>query len=123
MERAIERGAKGGKESVRIVAVDVVPLAYVANGALRIVAKAVGELGFGRERDDDDELRVEEEEWGGSVYDEASGKEEYEYSGRDEDHGMGDIDYESYKPKVLNNEWILSQTDLCTFFLFFTSVR
>lgn len=121
VEGAIERGAKGGEEKVRIVRVDVVPLAYVANGAMRIVAKAVGELGLEQGRDGDrdgdqdgGDLGVEEQEWTAGVFDEATVRDE---NVQDENHATGDVDYENYRPKVVNNEWILSKTDLCMYHL------
>lgn len=110
-KKASERGAR--EETLRIVSVEVVPLAYIANGAVRIAVKAVGELGTeGVELEENCESNVEGSEEGGDVYE---GSVEYA-SGQDADYGTEEVvDYETYKPSVLGNEWILSQTDLCTF--------
>lgn len=84
---------------------------YVTNQATRIIVKAVGELdtsvpASGQSGATDSELEVEEI----SIADPQLGQpvlqEESPY-----------IDYESYKPTIIENEWILSETDLCTFSL------
>lgn len=110
MEKALRRGAK--EDTVRVLRVEVVPLAYVANGAMRVVVGVVGEVGVGV-----DAVREEDEE--GDEGDEVGGEEEgrgYEGSvpslGRELVQEV-EVDYESYRPKVVGDEWILSETDLC----------
>lgn len=118
VEKVVRRGAREG--SVKVVRVEVVPLAYVANGAVRVSVGAVGELGMEEMGEDGGE---EEEGEAG----EESGGDDGRFEGGDgvsasEDIGEGfkveSVDYEAYEPNVVGDEWILSETDLCGFCLF-----
>uniref|UniRef100_A0A8H8CPV3 Hydantoinase n=1 Tax=Psilocybe cubensis TaxID=181762 RepID=A0A8H8CPV3_PSICU len=103
--RAVDMGADS--ESSRIVDVNVLPIQYVTNQATRIIVRAVGEL-----KDDEQVL--------------SSSLDASEEHGEDCDDNDGDneaiintpiiqekVDYTTYKPKIVDNKWILSETDLC----------
>jgi hypothetical protein len=109
MEKAVERGAR--QETVRVVTVEVVPLAYIANGAMRVVVKAVGELGLERIEDKEDDVEEKESAEDEGVY-EGSVQPQFET-----EHGGAaeEVDYENYKPQVIGEEWVLSETDLREF--------
>lgn len=107
-KQAVEKGAKA--ETVKVVRVEVVPLAYIATGAVRVIVKAVGELGSERidQRDEEGENKGNgagefrgEDEHQGSIISGGTGGEEIEA-----------IDYEVYTPKVVGDEWMISETDL-----------
>ncbi|KAJ3576514.1 hypothetical protein NP233_g376 [Leucocoprinus birnbaumii] len=93
VEKALRRGAK--EDTVRVLRVEVVPLALV------LVLSAVREED--EEGDEGDEVGGEEEGRGyeGSVP--SLGRELVQEV---------EVDYESYRPKVVGDEWILSETDL-----------
>ncbi|KAF5355124.1 hypothetical protein D9756_005712 [Leucocoprinus leucothites] len=107
VKKAVERGAR--EETVRVVRVDVVPLAYVANGAMRVVVKAVGELGVEKvnvdaEDENEGEGDTGDDAYAGSVVDLGQKTEQGD--------SVDEVDYEDYRPKVVGDEWILSETDL-----------
>ena len=125
VERAVESGAQPG--NVRVVDINVLPVQvrdflsvcvkqiclkkiaqYVTNQATRIIVRAVGEL---------------------SQESEVAALDGTASHPIDEDEGMEPeleavvntptpqerVDYATYKPTIVGNEWILSETDLCDF--------
>ncbi|KAJ6460352.1 hydantoinase/oxoprolinase [Mycena vitilis] len=101
--KAILAGAE--EQSVSVAEINILPVQYVTNQATRIIVKAIGELG------------VSTESWlpkNNAPYDtdpeeEPESTQEIILDGSDGETG---IDYRSYRPKVVGNEWILSETDL-----------
>ncbi|KAJ7722729.1 hydantoinase/oxoprolinase [Mycena maculata] len=102
---AIEKAVVAGAEpaTVSIAEIDILPVQYVTNQATRIIVRAVGELGIRESQmppvNRADHPEVEEPEL----------PQEIVLDGGD---GAAPIDYQSYRPKIVGNEWILSETDL-----------
>lgn len=91
----------------------------MTNQATRIVVKAVGELCIPSETAQDnavdfqaaaEDLEAEEERMEDFLNNQTVGEEEVQ----------GQIDYETYRPKVVGEEWILSEMDLCKLMLYLT---
>jgi hypothetical protein len=83
-------------------------LKYVTNQATRIIIKAIGELGIPNEpwlpkADSIEHADMEED---------PDSMQQIILEGSD---GAKEIDYQSYRPKIVGNEWILSETDLCEY--------
>jgi hypothetical protein len=81
---------------------------YVTNQATRIVVRAIGELGSSQDAssvgniplDAEDILSTEEE----------PSKEPLHLPLK---QMLGSTDYSTYRPTIVGNEWILTETDLC----------
>ncbi|KAJ7914890.1 hydantoinase/oxoprolinase [Mycena leptocephala] len=103
LAKAIEAGAE--PKSVSIAEINILPVQYVTNQATRIIVKAIGELGIPNEpwllkADSTEHADMEEE---------PDSMQQIILEGSD---GAKEIDYQSYRPKIVGNEWILSETDL-----------
>ncbi|KAF7330338.1 DUF917-domain-containing protein [Mycena venus] len=103
---AISKAVAAGADpaGVSIAEINILPVQYVTNQATRIIVKAIGELGIPSESwlpkaDTAIHTDVEEPET----------TQEIVLAGND---GATGIDYQSYRPKIVDNEWILSETDL-----------
>ncbi|KDR80342.1 hypothetical protein GALMADRAFT_242719 [Galerina marginata CBS 339.88] len=104
-QQAIDSAVKTGADpnTARIVDINVLPIQYVTNQATRIIVRAVGELKHDAhslpsapnafDLDDDGE-EVEKE----PVINKPTIQDK--------------VDYTTYRPKIVGNEWILSETDL-----------
>lgn len=77
----------------------------MTNQATRIIIKAVGELAGEATRIDFDEYESGIEE-----HDDTSTTVSIDHSSLSKKEK---IDYKTYKPKVVGDEWIVSETDLC----------
>ena len=129
--QAIDDAVKTGadRNSTRIVDVDVLPIQvrhstalyatlqfkpfdtqYVTNQATRIIVRAVGELDF----DAHESFSAFDPEFDGEEGDELQTESIINPPSTTEK-----VDYTTYKPHIAGNEWILSETDLCEFFLCF----
>ncbi|XPS93567.1 hypothetical protein M3J09_002912 [Ascochyta lentis] len=110
-QRAIDAGAQA--ESVEIVEVESLPLQYVANKT-RFIVRAAGDFDFSRAHDfvdldvtkaGDDVATVTEDAQDAVAP--ASTKDT-----TDEDDTTGEVDIVAYRPKIINREWWISETDL-----------
>ncbi|KAF7375145.1 DUF917-domain-containing protein [Mycena sanguinolenta] len=104
---AISKAVAAGADpaSVLIAEINILPVQYVTNQTTRIIVKAIGELGIPKEAilpKVDDEYQTNDEE-------ETEAAQEITLAGSDGEKG---IDYQSYKPKIVDNQWILNETDL-----------
>ncbi|KAK0199608.1 Hydantoinase/oxoprolinase [Desarmillaria ectypa] len=107
MAKAVEAGAE--PHTTRIAEVNVLPIQYVTNQATRIIVKAIGELGTPEDgkivvpgASEDYQVDLLEEDKAEAAQDVlAEGAEIAE-----------DIDYETYRPTIVDNEWIVTETDL-----------
>lgn len=108
IREVIGRGARG--ETVRVVSVEVVPLEYVVNGEMRVSVRVVGDVGGLSIGEDGDLEEEEEEEEGGEG---GEGGFDVQMEGEQPERGgEEEVDYENYIPKVIGDEWTLSETDL-----------
>ncbi|KAF8207207.1 Hydantoinase/oxoprolinase-domain-containing protein [Mycena galopus ATCC 62051] len=100
---AISKAVAAGADpaTVSIAEINILPVQYVTNQATRIIVKASGELGIPKEHmqpkvntrhqtDIEEEIEV---------------AQEIILAGSD---GARGIDYQSYRPKIIEKEWILS---------------
>jgi hypothetical protein len=83
-------------------------LQYVTNQATRIIVKAIGELGVPSDYTPPEINTVYQSD----LKEEPEPTQETILPGSD---GATGIDYLSYRPKIVDNEWILSETDLCEY--------
>ncbi|CAA7263047.1 unnamed protein product [Cyclocybe aegerita] len=104
-KRAMERAAVMGatRESVRIVDVKVLPVHYVTNQATRIVVRAVGELS----QDTLPQLPSTTSE----IFEDEKEQENREAIIH-KPVVQDQVDYATYRPKIVDDLWILSETDL-----------
>ncbi|KAK0211982.1 hydantoinase/oxoprolinase [Armillaria fumosa] len=107
MAEAIEAGAD--PRTIRIAEVNILPVQYVTNQATRIIVKAIGELETPEEYDlivlrksEDSQVDLSEE-------DEDEAAQETLAEGAEV---VEEIDYGSYRPTIIGNEWIVNETDL-----------
>lgn len=86
---------------------------YVTNQATRIIVRAIGELASeaGRVDADEDKSGMEEEEEENDTSTTISVVHNLPFK-------KEEIDYKIYKPNVVGDDWIVSETDLCTDFFF-----
>jgi hypothetical protein len=104
IKKAIENGA--APDDVQIAEVEKLPLQYVTNKATRIRVKAVGRLRpHGRWK----EVHYESSSSAQQTSQADSGAKT---AASKDDHPQENLDASSYRPKVVNKEWILSETDL-----------
>ncbi|KAJ7671643.1 hydantoinase/oxoprolinase [Mycena polygramma] len=101
--KAIVAGAE--EHSVSIADINILPVQYVTNQATRIIVKAIGELGIPNES----WLPKNDTAYDTDLEEEPESTQEIILDGSDGETG---IDYRSYRPKIVGNEWILSETDL-----------
>ncbi|KAF8997586.1 Hydantoinase/oxoprolinase [Cyathus striatus] len=101
IERAVGMGAD--VNTSRIAEVNVLPVQYVTNQATRIIVRAVGELGLGSGLGSEEIFDSVEDELEEDVH-------------REEDVSFDEVEdkikYSTYKPTIVNDEWILTETDL-----------
>ncbi|KAF8990607.1 hypothetical protein BDQ17DRAFT_1393103 [Cyathus striatus] len=101
IERAVDMGAD--VNTSRIAEVNVLPVQYVTNQATRIIVRAVGELGLGSGLGSEEIFDSVEDELEEDVH-------------REEDVSFDEVEdkikYSTYKPTIVNDEWILTETDL-----------
>ncbi|KAI8268516.1 hypothetical protein K4K58_004964 [Colletotrichum sp. SAR11_239] len=112
-DKAVESGAL--RETVTIAEIESFPLQYIANKS-RIIIKAVGDFDFSRTDFGDAAPILNgvdgfESEPSGTV------EKKPETNGDSQASGSQSIIYtkdyiHSYKPKIVNKEWLLSETDL-----------
>ncbi|KAI8940170.1 hypothetical protein NX059_003877 [Plenodomus lindquistii] len=109
--RTVEAGASA--DSVSIVEVEDLPLQYVANKS-RFIVRAAGDFDFSR-ASDFTELDVTKDGEVPALEDRATQDANLAPSEDEpsvEDDASLDIDISAYKPKVINREWWISETDL-----------
>ncbi|KAJ3515024.1 hypothetical protein NLJ89_g2022 [Agrocybe chaxingu] len=103
MERTVVMGATVG--SVRIVDVKILPVQYVTNQATRIVVRAAGELS--------QDTLPQVPSTTGEIYEEEEEQENRELEAIiHKPNAQEQIDYTTYRPKIVGDIWILSETDL-----------
>lgn len=110
-QRTIDAGAV--PESVSIVEVEELPLQYIANKT-RFMVRAAGDFDFSR-ASDFVELSVKNEGEFSLLNAENAHVQIDSQSGEDalaQDVEVEDVDISTYRPKVLNREWWISETDL-----------
>ncbi|KAF9256832.1 Hydantoinase/oxoprolinase [Marasmius fiardii PR-910] len=98
--KCVEKGAK--KDTVEVVEVQVLPVAYVTNQATRIIVRVVGEVG-----ETEGEFVVEDE----GVEEAMPGAEQSRVPEHVETI-QEKVDYETYRPLIKDDVWYLSETDL-----------
>lgn len=110
-QRAVDAG--GLANSTEIVEVETLPLPYIANKT-RFIVRAAGDFDYSRSEEfaklhvsiDGSETSTAEETSQNGIAPPSTEDTETE-----EDPGV-DVDFATYKPKVVNREWIISETDL-----------
>ncbi|KAJ7352476.1 Hydantoinase/oxoprolinase [Mycena albidolilacea] len=103
LSKAVAAGAD--LASVSITEINILPVQYVTNQATRIIVKAIGELGVPSDYTPPEINTVYQSD----LEEEPEPTQETILPGSD---GATGIDYLSYRPKIVDNEWILSETDL-----------
>ncbi|KAF5353704.1 hypothetical protein D9758_008697 [Tetrapyrgos nigripes] len=105
---AIAKAVEGGADpaTVRIAEINVLPVQYVTNQATRIIVRAVGEIGIPKSRSTAGTFKRSQQE----MEEESEDAQEVLEDGADGDDNR--IDYETYRPKIVGDEWHLSETDL-----------
>ena len=109
--RTIDAGALA--DSIEIVEVETLPLQYVANKT-RFIVRAAGDFDFSRAQEFTDFEVTRAGEGTATVIENAqstTAPASIEDTTAEDDAAL-DIDIESYKPKVVNREWQISETDL-----------
>jgi DUF917 family protein len=107
--KAVEAGAL--KESVEVVEVDSLPLAYIANKT-RFIIRAAGDFDYSRSSDfaqltvDDENANTEDKAIQESITPPSTEDAEI-----DSDPGT-DVDISAYKPNVKDRVWYISETDV-----------
>ncbi|KAJ6612262.1 hydantoinase/oxoprolinase [Mycena sp. CBHHK59/15] len=103
INKAIAAGAE--PDTVSVAEINILPVQYVTNQATRIIVRAVGELGISV-----DSAIPEADLLGDDgMEEEIEGTHQILLEGAD---GAAGIDYQAYRPKIVGDEWILSETDL-----------
>ena len=110
-QKTIEAGASA--ESVDIVEVESLPLPYIAHKS-RFIVRAAGDFDYTRSADFAQlHVRADTETHTESP---AQQKRDFEQSSVDtdavEEDPAVDVDFSAYKPKVVDREWHISETDL-----------
>ena len=85
-------------------------LQYVTNQATRIIVRAIGELAGGAEEVDLDANLFGIDDDDGDFDDDTSAATPSVHKPQSKKE---DIDYKVYKPTVVCDDWIVSETDLC----------
>lgn len=117
VEKTVAAGA--ARESVKIVEMETLPLQYIANKS-RFIVRAAGEFDFSRTGDV--ALLPESK---GDDYDESNDMEQYEKAASTSISNItsgsstkpkipepAQVDLDTYRPKVQNRIWYISETDL-----------
>jgi DUF917 family protein len=106
-QKTIDAGAL--PNSVQIVEVEDLPLQYVADKT-RFIVRAVGDFDFSRS-DDFTDLDVTSQQTGskGSHDIPAASAGDGRFA---EDEAISEADFTTYRPKIMNREWWVSETDL-----------
>ncbi|RAO71448.1 uncharacterized protein BHQ10_007460 [Talaromyces amestolkiae] len=119
IEAAIARGAD--KDDAKVVEIEKIPLQYVTNKAIRLVVKAVGRLSTANFQGNSISEQSVDSHWISIDDDQTS---EQETSGQTASSTTRDaaspssakeftaVQFDSYKPEVVNNVWYLSAVDL-----------
>ncbi|KAJ7510350.1 Hydantoinase/oxoprolinase [Mycena galericulata] len=104
---AIEKAVAAGAEpsTVSIAEINILPVQYVTNQATRLIVRAVGELTIPNEST----VPQIERACHAEVEEVPESTQEIILAGSD---GSAGIDYLSYRPKIVDNEWILNEIDL-----------
>ncbi|RYC62997.1 hypothetical protein CHU98_g3227 [Xylaria longipes] len=109
IEKAIAAGAS--RSTVKIVEMDTIPLPYIAHKS-RFTVRAAGDFDYSRT--DLSNIPIDE-----TVLEEDSLIDTFEQSAGDPGKGsvastkvIEDVDVDTYKPKVRNRVWYISETDL-----------
>ncbi|THU86391.1 hydantoinase/oxoprolinase [Dendrothele bispora CBS 962.96] len=108
-KEAIAKAVEGGADesSARIAEINILPVQYVTNQATRIIIRAVGEIGV-RESGSTTSFRFERSQE--QVVEETETVQQVLEEGAD--GGNVKIDYDAYRPKIIDDEWHLTETDL-----------
>ncbi|KAK0471126.1 hydantoinase/oxoprolinase [Armillaria novae-zelandiae] len=109
--QAMAEATKAGAdpETVRIAEVNILPVQYVTNQATRIIVKAIGELETSEEGGVIIQRKSEDSQVDLSEEDEVEATQEILAEGAEV---VEAIDYGSYRPTIIGNEWIVNETDL-----------
>ncbi|KAJ4288169.1 hypothetical protein N0V90_012186 [Kalmusia sp. IMI 367209] len=110
-QKTIEAGASA--ESVEIVEVESLPLPYIAHKS-RFIVRAAGDFDYARSTDFAKlHVATDAEVSTPDTNREASSLEPPSIGENDvEPDPAVDVDFATYKPKVVNREWLISETDL-----------
>ncbi|KAE9569844.1 putative D-/L-hydantoinase subunit A [Colletotrichum fructicola] len=116
-QRAVDKAVESGalRETVTIAEIESFPLQYIANKS-RIIIKAVGDFDFSR-TDFSDATPIANGVDGFESEPSGTNEKKPETNGDSHASGSQSIIYtkdyiHSYKPKIANKEWLLSETDL-----------
>ncbi|KAH8655435.1 hypothetical protein BX600DRAFT_469632 [Xylariales sp. PMI_506] len=111
VQTAVQKGADPG--SVKVVAIDKIPLQYTVNKAMRLIIKAVGALAspeagaiidLTTAQEDDDDVDEDKEEEGAKVRVTDAAEPTTKPALK--------VDLDEYKPDVRNGVWYISEVDL-----------
>ncbi|RYP13481.1 hypothetical protein DL767_010701 [Monosporascus sp. MG133] len=107
VEKTVIAGAS--RDSVKVVEIETLPLAYITNKT-RFIVRAAGDFDFSRT--DLSGFLMEETSFGAELQ-----MEEYERSGARATkearyESRGDVDMDAYRPTVKNRVWYISETDI-----------
>jgi DUF917 family protein len=109
-QKTIEAGAL--PDSVQVVEIEDLPLQYVADKT-RFIVRAAGDFDFSRS-DDFTDLNIAKENSPAIAINGAQGTATASTvdDGTIEENVIAEVDFTTYKPKVLNRKWWVSETDL-----------
>ncbi|CAI6284704.1 unnamed protein product [Periconia digitata] len=113
-KKTIEAGASA--DSVSIVEVEALPLPYVAD-KVRFVVRAAGDFDYSRSGDFAQSHNVDVTQPAFDQKASQAGKTEHLLEAaqsseeQDKDYATS-VDFDTYKPRVINREWMISETDL-----------
>lgn len=110
-KRTVDAGALA--DSIEVVEIETLPLQYVANKT-RFIVRAAGDFDFSRAQEFADlEVTRAGEDTASNLENAQSAIAPASIEDTTaEDDTAPDVDIESYKPKVVNREWWISETDL-----------
>ncbi|KAF8806685.1 putative hydantoinase/oxoprolinase [Phlegmacium glaucopus] len=108
-QQAIDNAVKSGADraTTRIADVNILPVQYVTNQATRIIVRAIGELAGETER-----VNLDGDGLDGSGFEENDDTSTTPSVIHNPLPNKEEIDYKMYKPNVVGNDWIVSETDL-----------
>ncbi|KAH8591452.1 hypothetical protein B0O99DRAFT_719044 [Bisporella sp. PMI_857] len=112
-DRATERAVANGalRETVQIVEMDSIPLQYIANKS-RFIVKAIGNFDFSKTSITTETIVKENVEDEMKEFSRVEKPELNHYVSSDKAPDIKRLDVATYKPKVVNREWIISEIDL-----------
>ncbi|KAI4747149.1 DUF917-domain-containing protein [Aureobasidium sp. EXF-12298] len=110
IQKAVESGA--AEDSVKIVEVETLPLPYIANKG-RFIIRAAGEFDYSRANEmktaTDEQLSNENDM---DIYDKSGNKPQHNVDNIKKHVAVEPIDIATYRPKVIDRVWYVSETDL-----------